>query len=112
MTGAQIGLIGGVVGSLIGIAGGVFGTWLSIKNTKTSEERAFMVHAALAMWLAIVALLLLPLILEMRGVLPSMWRMVGMAIFFLGLGPSILYVNRKSAELRGEMPVRPTDPVK
>ena len=102
MTGQQIGLIAGILGSLIGLAGGAIGTFLCIKNTRTPAERAFMVQAAVAIWLAIIALLLMPMILEMRGLIAPWVHWIGLAVFFIGLGPAVAYTNRRGAELRGK----------
>jgi hypothetical protein len=42
---------GTVLGSLIGILGVVIGTWYSIRHAKTPDERRFMVHCAIGVWL-------------------------------------------------------------
>jgi hypothetical protein len=58
------GLIGGVGGALIGMAGGTIGTWASIHNTRSRQERRFMVRYAIVIWtgitLFVTALLVLP----------------------------------------------------
>ncbi|HUP78675.1 MAG TPA: hypothetical protein VM260_08985 [Pirellula sp.] len=49
------GWVGGIFGGAIGILGGVIGTYFSIKNTKGTRERAFMISASILMvqlWMA------------------------------------------------------------
>ncbi len=53
------GVIGGAIGGLIGLAGGIFGTWCSIRKTKTSKERSFIIKAATITWIAILIFLVL-----------------------------------------------------
>jgi hypothetical protein len=55
--GQLAGLIGGVVGGGVGLLGGVLGTYFSIKNTRGPRERAFVVRAAVACWLLVLAFL-------------------------------------------------------
>ncbi len=57
MSGAQWGLVGGIAGGLLGTAGGVIGTYFSIRNTRTVEERSFMVRFSAAIWLMGLALI-------------------------------------------------------
>jgi drug/metabolite transporter (DMT)-like permease len=109
MTDAQMGIIGGVLGSLIGLAGGVIGSYYSIKNTRTPEERAFMVQAVIVFWLAGIALVILPVVLEVRGLIAPWWRWVGMTLFLCGLGPMIAYTNRRCNQLGGQSPAEPAE---
>ena len=44
LTGPQIGLVGGILGSVLGCAGGAIGTYFSVKNTNGPLERRFMVR--------------------------------------------------------------------
>lgn len=109
MTDAQIGVLGGILGTLIGLAGGVIGSYYSIKNTRTPEERHFMVQAVAAFWLGGIALVGLPIFLEIQGLIPALWRWVGMCLFLCGMGPMIAYVNRRCNELAGHSTAKPTE---
>ncbi len=95
------GILGGVLGTVIGIGGGVLGTYFSIKNTKTTAERRFMIRYAVAIWLAVVILIFVPITLSLLGVIPvwAQWAMFG--LFYVLLMPSIGWANRRQAALRG-----------
>ena len=95
------GVVGGVVGTLLGLGGGVFGTYCSIKNTRTAVERRFMIRYSVVIWLAVIALVLLPVGLSQFGLIPVWLQRALFALFFLMLVPSILWANRHQAHLRG-----------
>ncbi|MCG8426894.1 MAG: hypothetical protein MI754_06010, partial [Chromatiales bacterium] len=57
------GVIGGILGTVLGVGGGAIGTYVSIKNTQSPEERAFMIRASIIAWLAITLFLILLLVL-------------------------------------------------
>jgi len=104
MDGRTIGIIGGIVGSALGILGGLFGTYCSIKNTRTPAERTFMVRASIGMWAVMILLVGLPLVLAIVGVIPRWFYWVAFGLFFVLLGPSIVWLNKKQAALREEAP--------
>jgi len=89
-------MIGGVAGGLIGIAGGMIGTWASIHNTRSRQERRFMIRWATGAWagitLFIAAVLLLP-----RPYSLMLW--IPYAIL-LPLG--IRFCNRRQSQIRAE----------
>jgi hypothetical protein len=95
------GAVGGVLGALLGLGGGVFGTYCSIKNTKTAAERRFMIRYSVVIWLAVIALVLLPVGLSRFGLIPVWLQWALFTLFFLMLVPSILWANRHQAYLRG-----------
>jgi phosphotransferase system glucose/maltose/N-acetylglucosamine-specific IIC component len=57
MDGSQVGLVGGIAGGVVGVMGGVIGTYFSIKNTKGTKERGFVIRAAVVCWLGVTAFL-------------------------------------------------------
>ena len=95
------GVVRGVLGALLGLGGGVFGTHCSIKNTRTAVERRFMIRYSVVIWLAVIALVLLPVGLSQFGLIPVWLQWALFALFFLMLVPSILWANRHQAHLRG-----------
>lgn len=102
MDPGTIGLIGGIVGSAIGVLGGIIGTYFSIKNTRTSAERRFVVKCAIGMWVSGILLIVLPLALSLIGVIPKWFYLVTDALFFILLVPTILWVNKHLVTLRKE----------
>ena len=102
MIGAQLSYTCLILGIIIGLSLGAISTWYSIKKAKTPEERSHTLQTSTAIWLAMVAFLLMPLILEQRGIITYTWRIVGLMIYFVGLIPAIFYVKRKLAILRAE----------
>ena len=100
MNSASIGLIGGIVGSVIGLIGGIYGTYVSIKNTKTPEEKSFMIKMSLFTWFSMIFLMGLPLILSLLGIIPKWSPFVGLSIFWCIMTPVIIWGNKRQAELR------------
>lgn len=99
-----IGLIGGIAGTAIGVAGAVIGVRASVRNTETPPERRFMIRSSAAL-VALMALLVgVPLALSLLGVLPSWAYWTAFAAFFVLLGPLIVRINRRQAELRRQPP--------
>ena len=82
------GLIGGITGALIGVAGGVFGTYCSIKNTTGPRGRKFMIKASLVGWVAIL------LFLALLFALPSPYRWFMWIPYGVLLPLGIMYVNK------------------
>ena len=95
------GVLGGVFGAVLGIGGGVWGTYCSIRNTKTAAERRFMIRYSVAIWLAVLSLVLLPVALRQFGLIPVWLQWALFALFFVLLVPSIGWANRHQAVLRG-----------
>jgi hypothetical protein len=57
MAPETVGWIGGIGGGLLGTLGGAVGTYFGVKNTAGPRERAFMVKAAAAGWIAVAMFL-------------------------------------------------------
>ena len=106
MYGLPANLIGGIIGSIGGIAAGAFATWWSIRSTRNEDERKFMVQMATTIWLGFAALVFLPIILEIKGIMPLWVHYIGLVIYFIGLGPWLVYANKKLEEIRGEPAVK------
>lgn len=100
MNPSSIGIIGGIIGSIIGLMGGIYGTYVSIKNTKTPEEKSLMVKMSVFIWLAMIFLMGLPLLLSLLGIIPKWSPFVGLSIFWCIMTPVIIWGNKKQAELR------------
>lgn len=94
LTGPEIGLIGGIAGTVLGFAGGAIGTYCSIKRTRGSLERSFMIKASIVCWIAILVFLALLL-----G-LPSPYRFLMWAPYGIALPLGIRYMNRRIHEIR------------
>jgi Ca2+/Na+ antiporter len=95
------GVLGGVLGAVIGIGGGVLGTYFSIRNTKTAAERRFVIRYGMVIWLAVLALVLLPVALSQFGLIPVWLQWALFALFFVLLVPSVGWANRRQAYLCG-----------
>lgn len=102
MDSSIIGLIGGIVGSAIGVLGGVIGTYFSIKSTKTTAERKFVMKCALGAWVTVALLIILPLLLFLAGIIPQWFYWVTFILFYILLIPSIFWANKHQATLRKE----------
>jgi len=97
---ANWGLAGGVIGAVIG---GVFGTYCTIRGARTPQERRFWVGSSVALWAAILLLLLLPQVLAgWLKVIPHWVAWTLWALFFVLLVPSILWANKRAKALREE----------
>jgi uncharacterized membrane protein YfcA len=93
-TGAWLGWIGGILGGLLGLAGGVFGTCVSIRNTQGPRERAFMLRAAVVVWIGLLAFAGL-----LFG-LPDPYRWFAWIPYSILLPLGITYGNRKQQAIR------------
>ncbi len=87
-----------VLGCLTGLSGGVIGTWFSIKNCTNDTQRRFMVKASTAIWI-LFFIMFIGIVLTIRGIIPQWYRWVIMGVFFVGLVPSVMLVNRQHDEL-------------
>ena len=95
------GALGSYLGPIIGVLGGAFGTYCSVKNTETPAERQFMVKSAVAVWVGLLLLGGLPFLLWKLGAIPGWSYWIFVALFFVLLVPSIFYINKRQAQLRG-----------
>lgn len=96
--GFWMGWAGGIIGSVVGILGGVFGTWMSIKNTTTPAERAFMVRCAIWTWIA-VTLFVVAMIF-----VPAPYKFFLWIPYALAMIVAIPWMNRIQAKLRTASP--------
>lgn len=88
------GLLGGLIGSVLGIVGGAIGTYVSIKKTTGPQERAFMIHFAIIVWIAIIIFLALLL------TLPKPYNLLMWIPYGILLPLGIRYCNKKQSEIR------------
>lgn len=100
MDQSYMGLVGGIVGGIIGLTGGVFGTYVSIKNTRTPEEKSLMIKMSLFTWISMILLMGVPLVLSLIGILPKWFPFLGLSIFWCIMTPLIIWTNKKQAELQ------------
>ena len=96
------GLSGAVLGPILGLLGGIFGIWMSIKNTKSTRERRFMVTMSIAFWVAPVLLIAVPMVLSLTGVIPKWAYWPSFALFFVLLVPSIIWGNARQRRIQKE----------
>lgn len=100
MDSQTVAIIGGITGAVIGIGGGVFGTYMSIKNTQTPRERQFIIRLAAGFWLILCVWVGVPLLLVLANVLPLELFWVILLPFYVLLGPFIQWGNRRLAAIR------------
>ncbi|NJO06662.1 MAG: hypothetical protein HC876_14705 [Chloroflexaceae bacterium] len=103
MNSALWGLIGGIVGTVFGILGGAYGTYMSIKNTRTSEARTFMIRASVVAWIAIMVFLLALFFL------PTPQRFLVWIPYPFALVFGIWYINRRLARLQADEQALPQE---
>ncbi len=103
------GLTGAVLGPVLGLLGGIFGAWMSIRNTRSPKERAFMAKMAVAFMaevLVVVAVVFFTLRLSLRGIVSRQvyWTVFGvlMGAHFVLLVPAILWANRRQRRIQRE----------
>lgn len=89
LNGAQLGYLGGILGTALGFAGGAIGTYCSIRNTSGPREQRFMIRACVVGWVAMLVFLALLL-----G-LPSPYRFFMWIPYGIALPLGIQYVNKK-----------------
>lgn len=90
----EAGTVGALAGTTLGVLGGVAGTYLSIRNTRAADERAFAVRAAAVAWIASLALLA-GLLLIPRPYNHLLWAPYGIL-----LAVGVRHWNRRQAEIR------------
>ncbi|MHC4456428.1 MAG: RNA polymerase sigma factor [Planctomycetota bacterium] len=103
------GLFGAVLGPILGLLGGLFGSWMSIKHTKSTRERWFMIKFALLVWcevtLSFLAIVLF-MILMLKGLVAKKvyWWVFGsvMTAHFIFLVPAIIWANRRQQQIQKE----------
>jgi hypothetical protein len=88
------GLLAGILGGVIGVAGGVIGTYFSIKNTRSSAERAFVARCAVGTWIGVLAFLALLLLV------PSSFRWLLWVPYGIGLALAVRWMNETQARIR------------
>ena len=96
-TGAMWGWIGGIAGIMIGLAGGIVGSYFSIKNTNGPRERALMVKAGVACWVAGAVSLGL-----MLRYMYSPYRFLLLIPFWILMPIGIVTLNRAQQRIRAE----------
>jgi drug/metabolite transporter (DMT)-like permease len=101
MNSETIALVGGIGGSVIGLLGGLFGTYMSIRNSKTPQEKALMVRASIVVWALLTGLIIVPLFLTVTGVFPRWGFWPTAVVFFILVGPMIREINKRQIALRG-----------
>jgi len=90
------GLIGGIAGCVIGTIGGLVGTFVTIRNTSGSRERAFTVKASIVAWIAAIIFLVLLLLL------PTPWRFLLWLPYGILLPLGIITWNKTQQRIRKE----------
>ena len=90
------GLMGGITGALIGVAGGVVGTCCSIKNTSGPRGRKFMIKVSLVVWGTIL------LFLALVFALPSPYRWFMFIPYGVLLPLGIMYGNKTQRRIADE----------
>jgi len=96
MSGATIGIIGGIVGTAVGLAGGIIGTRASIRNAPGPAARAVVVRFSIGLW-AYGVVFLTMMGLAIAGVIPLWVWWVVFAVSMAALGPAIVLTNRRMA---------------
>jgi hypothetical protein len=87
-----------ILGCLTGMSGGAIGTWFLIKNCANDTQRHFMLKASTAMWI-LFFIMFFVIALTIRGIIPQWYRWIIMGVYFVGLWPAVMLVNRKHDEL-------------
>lgn len=92
----DVGMMGGILGGALGLAGGALGTYFSIRNTRGTRERGFMVRVAAVGWALIIAFLL------SLHVTPEPYKWLLWVPYGIGLGLGIAWCNRRQGHIRAE----------
>ena len=87
------GIIGAVVGAVIGIIGGAIGTYCSIRNTKSEEERRFMIYASIVCWAFIIVFFAALLWL------PASYKSFLWVAYAIALPAGIYYINKRQKRM-------------
>jgi uncharacterized membrane protein YidH (DUF202 family) len=96
------GLSGAVIGPIAGILGGLLGTYMSIKNTRSSRERRFMLISSIVLCVVLLILIAVPLGLALAGLIPKWCYWLSFTLFFILLFPFIFWGNRQQLLIRKE----------
>jgi hypothetical protein len=92
----MVGLVGGIAGGVLGVMGGIVGTYFSIKNTKGSRERAFVIRAAILCWFGVSAFL------ACLFLLPMNWRLLLWVVYLPSLFWFIRWASQRQTGARLE----------
>ncbi|MCG8559349.1 MAG: hypothetical protein MI824_06085 [Hyphomicrobiales bacterium] len=98
--GATIGWIGAIVGSLAGLAGAVFGCRASLKSARNDAQRQFL-WTLIAVSTVLLVVFGVAIWLTALGVWPRWVYWLAMGLWFVGLGPAIVWGNRRLGLLAG-----------
>ena len=90
------GTTGALIGSTIGIIGGLVGTVCAIANTKTVEERSFVMKCTLILWIVVMAFIC-GLVFVPKLYTHYLWMPWALVMSF-----GIRWMNRRSHELRAK----------
>jgi len=96
------GLSGAILGPILGLLGGVLGAWCSIKNTNSPRERRFMIQMTIFFCIYMTVLMGLPLTLALAGVIAMRSYWMCAILFFVSLGPLILWGNARQRRIQIE----------
>jgi len=91
-----MGMVGGIVGGIVGIAGGLIGAYFSIRNTKGSREKRFMIKSAAIAWCVVIIFLL------SLFYLPKPYNFLMWIPYGILLPVAIIYMNKKQNKIREE----------
>jgi hypothetical protein len=101
LDGATWGLVGAVVGTVGGCLGAYFGARASYKAAVNEAQRRF--YRKMLIWLVAMMLLFIVIVWAVSFQLLPYWiYVVAMIAWFLPLGPTIVWANRRLAKLAAE----------
>jgi len=90
------GLLGGIIGTAVGLAGGLLGTYSSVKNTRSTAERAFVKRCAVGCWLSVFAFL------AVLFLTPDAYRWLLWLPYGVAMAIGIRWMNRTQVRIRSE----------
>ena len=94
MDGATAGWIGAIVGMLAGLVGAAFGCRASLKSAQNDAQRR-LIWALIAISTALLVAFGVAIWLTALGVWPRWAYWLAMGLWFAGLGPAIVWGNRR-----------------
>ncbi len=93
-SGETWGLFGGIAGGVLGLIGGIVGAYISIKNTNSQPERAFVIKCSAVCFVAV------SVFCALMFTLPSPYRHLLWIPYSILLPWGIMAVNRKQQRIR------------